>query len=93
VWPADWTLYGAPFVVAAGEEVSVHFEAPAGPAVVSKTRGVIETGAFEGASDRGGFRFTRGTQIVRLLITGTTAATALEFRERLAFSSFDYGVS
>jgi hypothetical protein len=65
LWPADWSLFGIPFVVAAGEEVSIHFEAPTGPSVISKTRGVIETGAFEGASDRGGFRFTRGTQIVR----------------------------
>jgi len=92
LWPADWTLYGAPLVVAAGEEVSVHFEAPAGPAVISKTRGAIETGTFEGPSDRGAFRLQRGTQTARLLVTGATAATVMEFRERLPFSSFDYGV-
>jgi hypothetical protein len=93
LWPADWTLYGSPFVVAAGEEVSIHFEAPAGPAIVSKTRGLIETGAFEGPSDRGAFRLQRGAQTARLLVTGPTGATVVEFRERLPFSSFDYGVS
>jgi len=93
VWPADWTLYGAPLVVAAGEEVSVHFEAPTGPAVISKTRGAIETGTFEGPSDRGSFRMQRGAQTARILVTGTSAATVVEFRERLPFSSFDYGVS
>jgi hypothetical protein len=53
---------------------------------------VIETGAFEGPSDRGSFRLQRGAQTARVLVTGTTAATVLEFRERLPFSSFDYGV-
>lgn len=87
----DEILVGRPLTIADGEECTIYFEPPVGPAVISKSRGkIIEQ--IEGVSDLAQFHLGPGSNVIGVTGTGTSGNTWMRFVGRLPHFSADAGV-